>query len=193
MPSNDPLTSLDAMISMIEPGFRMIDGSLLKELYSLAGLDAQAALIEPGFRLIDATLLVELASTIPDPVLEQDFVNAMVGPRLIDGEPWKELALELEVPPVVPPVNITVPQVTGTGIVGDPLVCTMGIWEGEPDSYSYQWQSDGSPVGTDQNSYIPVAGDEGNDVGCVVTATNSAGSTAAPLSNTITIIAATEC
>lgn len=97
MPDNDPLTSVAAMIAAIEPGFRMIDGSLVRELLILAGEPEAAAAIEPGPRLIDTTILKRLAETIPNPVLAQDFVNQMPGKRLIDGIPFKELAIEASV------------------------------------------------------------------------------------------------
>lgn len=108
MAGNDPLTSLAAMIAAIEPGFRMIDGSLVRELLILAGEPEAAAAIEPGPRLIDTTILKRLAETIPNPVLAQDFVNQMPGKRLIDGIPFKELAIEAseeeeDLPPPPPP------------------------------------------------------------------------------------------
>jgi hypothetical protein len=65
------------------------------------------------------------------------------------------------------------------------LTCTQGNWAGTPTSYAYQWQRDGTNVGTNANTYTLVAGDSGHNVGCIVTATNAQGSTAAPLSNTV--------
>jgi len=82
------------------------------------------------------------------------------------------------------PVNTAVPLVTQSGTT---LSCTMGIWEGEPTSYSYAWQINGSAVGTDQATYEVQAGDVGGTATCTVTATNAAGSTAAPVSNSVTV------
>jgi hypothetical protein len=84
-----------------------------------------------------------------------------------------------------PPGVIDVPYVSGTGTVGQVLTCTQGNWAGTPTSYAYQWQRDGTNVGTNANTYTLVAGDSGHNVGCIVTATNAQGSTAAPLSNTV--------
>ena len=91
------------------------------------------------------------------------------------------------------PVNEDVPAVltngalTGTGHVGDTLTCTNGNWLGVPTGYAYQWKSAGANVGTNSNTYTPVAGDVGKSITVVVTATNAAGSTAAPASHGVAI------
>jgi hypothetical protein len=78
-----------------------------------------------------------------------------------------------------------------TAAVGDTLTCTMGEWTGEPDSYTYSWQHGGDPteIGTG-DTYTTVAGDADTSVQCVVTATNTAGSAAAPPSNSVAVSAA---
>lgn len=86
------------------------------------------------------------------------------------------------------PIIIDVPHVSGGTVEGDVLNCTMGNWENVPTSYSYQWMRDGTiAVGTDQNTYTLGPDDVGGTITCVVTATNAAGSTAAPPSNAIEI------
>jgi hypothetical protein len=98
----------------------------------------------------------------------------------------QELAREAGVQ-VNPPSNTAVPYVSPeTAVVGETLNCTMGEWSGTPTAYAYQWLSDGAEVGTGA-SYITAAA--GNVV-CVVTATNSAGSAAAPPSNAVTVAVA---
>ena len=82
------------------------------------------------------------------------------------------------------PVVVDVPLVTQSGAT---LNCTMGNWQGEPTSYAYAWQINGSAVGTDQATYEVQAGDVGGTATCTVTATNAAGSTAAPVSNSVTV------
>jgi hypothetical protein len=82
------------------------------------------------------------------------------------------------------PVNRDVPLVTQSGTT---LNCTMGNWDGEPTSYSYAWQIDGAAAGSDAANYEVQAGDVGKSATCTVTATNAAGSTAAPPSNSVTI------
>jgi hypothetical protein len=75
------------------------------------------------------------------------------------------------------PVNVDVPVVTQEDVL---LNCTMGNWSGEPTSYAYQWQIDGADAGTGESTYVTTADDVGKTATCVVTATNAAGSTAAP-------------
>jgi hypothetical protein len=89
------------------------------------------------------------------------------------------------------PVNEDRPAVLAGGVivasaaVGTALTCTTGNWLGAPTGYAYQWHSGVTAVGTNSNTYTLVAGDVGNNITCTVTATNSAGSTAAPPSNAV--------
>jgi hypothetical protein len=86
-------------------------------------------------------------------------------------------------PPEGPPTVVDVPHVSAMGAVAS---CTMGNWTNVPTSYTYAWQRDGSPIsGATSADYTMVAADTGKGIGCIVTATNAAGSTAAPLSNTV--------
>jgi hypothetical protein len=74
--------------------------------------------------------------------------------------------------------------------VGSELTCTMGNWEGmqaEPHSYAYAWQLDGADI-TGGTATLPVvAADVGKSATCVVSATNAAGTTAAPPSNAVVV------
>ena len=95
-------------------------------------------------------------------------------------------ALTTALTPVLIPKNVDVPHVSGTGAVGQNLTCTMGIWTNSPTSYTYAWQRAGSPIAGATNSvYALVGADSTKQIGCIVTGTNGAGSTAAPISNTI--------
>jgi hypothetical protein len=89
-----------------------------------------------------------------------------------------------EAPATAPPVNVDVPVVTQDGAV---LNCTMGNWEGTPTSYAYQWKGGGVDVGDGTAVHALTGADTGVDFSCVVTATNAAGSTVAPPSNTVTV------
>jgi len=82
------------------------------------------------------------------------------------------------------PANVDVPFLSQAG---SQLACTMGNWTNEPTSYAYQWRIDGVHVGSDAATYDPQAGDVGRSADCIVTATNAAGSTAAPPSNSVTV------
>ena len=95
-------------------------------------------------------------------------------------------ALNTALAAVVKPINTDVPHVSGTGAVGQTLTCTTGIWAAQPASYTFAWQRAGVAIsGATASGYTLVAADSTKAIGCIVTATNSAGSTAAPLSNTI--------
>src|SRR5204863_9890414 len=67
------------------------------------------------------------------------------------------------------------------------LNCTMGNWEGVPDTYAYQWKRDGVDVGDGTAVHAVVEADVGVDFLCVVTATNALGATEAPPSNAVTV------
>ena len=89
-----------------------------------------------------------------------------------------------EAAPLVPPVNRDVPAVTQAGAV---LNCTMGNWDGAPDTYAYQWRLDGTDVGDGTANYTTVPADVGKTAICTVSATNAAGTTVAPPSNQVMI------
>ena len=97
-----------------------------------------------------------------------------------------QTALTTALQPVLVPKNVDVPHVQGTGAQGSTLTCTMGIWTNAPTSYTYAWQRAGTPIsGATAATYTVVAADSTKAVGCIVTGTNGAGSTAAPISNTV--------
>lgn len=97
------------------------------------------------------------------------------------------------------PVNTAAPTISGSASEGSTLTCSTGSWEADstyysaPTSYSYQWYSGGSPVGTNSNQYITGSGDVSKQIYCTVTATNAnigGGATAVNTSSTSTIIPA---
>lgn len=86
------------------------------------------------------------------------------------------------------PAVIDTPFVSGAAAHGSVLTCTQGNWTGAPTSKAYQWKRGGATnIGTNANTYTTVLADVGFGIGCVVTATNATGSTAAPLSNLIVV------
>lgn len=88
------------------------------------------------------------------------------------------------------PRNTAAPVVSGTAQVGQTLTTTNGTWAGNTPTFSYQWKRGGTVnVGTNQNTYVPVAGDVGFAISCVVTATNSTGSASATSNSTANVIA----
>lgn len=89
------------------------------------------------------------------------------------------------------PVNTVAPVISGTNIVGQTLSCTTGTWTGGGTiTYAYQWKRNGTNIlGANSSTYVLVQADAGNtaNITCVVTATNSGGSTSAT-SNTYVLI-----
>ena len=86
-----------------------------------------------------------------------------------------------------PPTNTVAPAVSGTAKVGSTLTTTNGTWtdDGSP-TFTYQWQRDNSGGGSYSNissatasSYTLVSADVACNIRCVVTDTDSHGSTPA--------------
>ncbi|TIN09787.1 LamG-like jellyroll fold domain-containing protein [Mesorhizobium sp.] len=90
-------------------------------------------------------------------------------------------------PPVVAPENTVLPVVSGNAVVGSTLTATTGTWLNGVDSFAYQWKADGTNVGSNQNTYVPVSGDVGKVITVEVTASNAGGSTPASSSATSAI------
>ena len=89
---------------------------------------------------------------------------------------------------LAPPGVVDTPYVSGAKPAGSVLTCTTGNWIGTPSSYAYAWKRNGVvAVGTNATTYTTVAGDVAASVGCIVSATNATGTTAAPLSNQIVV------
>ena len=82
---------------------------------------------------------------------------------------------------LVAPANTKAPAVTGNPALGQQLACTSGTWTGSaPIGYAYIWLREGAPIsGATGSSYKIVAADQGHNLICRVTATNSKGSAAA--------------
>lgn len=89
----------------------------------------------------------------------------------------------------IPPANTVAPVISGTAVVGQVLTSTTGTWTGIPTpTFSYQWKRGVTNVGTNATSYTLVAADAGQNITCVVTATNLVGSANAT-SNALTTLA----
>ncbi|HWV46416.1 MAG TPA: hypothetical protein VN039_10440, partial [Nitrospira sp.] len=89
-----------------------------------------------------------------------------------------------------PLTNTTPPVITGTPKVGVVLTSDNGAWSVATGlTYAYQWDAGGAPVGTNQNTYTPVAGDVGKTVTCTVTATAGASSASSTSAATAAVAA----
>jgi hypothetical protein len=91
-----------------------------------------------------------------------------------------------------PPAVVDVPYASANAsppIVGTVASVTNGNWIGTPSSYAYAWYRNGVAIGgATAATYTLVSADTGGkQLQCQVTATNATGSTAAPLSNIISV------
>lgn len=78
-----------------------------------------------------------------------------------------------------PPVNDTLPLLTGGTLAGDALSCSTGTWGNTPDTFTYAWTADGTPISGETDDTYVIAESLGTSIACVVTATNTFGSTSA--------------
>ena len=96
--------------------------------------------------------------------------------------------IDSDIPPVDPPSVIDAPFVSQTGAgVGSVLNCTLGNWNGEPTSRTYQWKRGATVVGTSSPSYTVTAPDIGQLFTCTMVATNGVGASAPVVSNSVTV------
>ena len=88
-------------------------------------------------------------------------------------------------PPPPVPVNTVLPVISGNTTLGSVLTTTDGTWTNSPTSYAYQWYRDGSPVGTNVNTYTLGFIDSSAEIFCDVIATNAGGPSDPAPSNAI--------
>jgi len=83
--------------------------------------------------------------------------------------------------PTAAPVNVVLPSISGIETEGQTLTANPGSWSGLPSgAYAYQWERDGSPIGSATSStYVLTGSDVDADITVDVTATNTIGSTTA--------------
>lgn len=83
------------------------------------------------------------------------------------------------------PSNTVLPAISGEVTLGATLTCSTGTWTGNPaPNLTYKWQRDlgggfSDIIGETSSTYIITSDDQGNDLRCVVTGTNSEGSASA--------------
>lgn len=88
------------------------------------------------------------------------------------------------------PVNTVLPVISGAAQVGATILCSQGTWTGNPTpTFGYQWYKDDVVIpGSTLNSYIVVTPDIGAVIHCIVTGTNTQGSTPAASLGTAAVI-----
>lgn len=92
--------------------------------------------------------------------------------------------------PTAPPVNIEAPAVTPAVFVGDSAGATPGVWQGQPSSFDYQWQTNPGTgwediTGATSNSFGPI--NDPGDYRVRVVATNLIGASAPAFSAPFTV------
>lgn len=75
---------------------------------------------------------------------------------------------------VAAPSNSVLPAISGVLSVGSVLTAYEGVWANEPTAFTYQWENAGTPIGgATSKTYTVQAGDAGDLITVVVTATNA--------------------
>lgn len=119
-----------------------------------------------------------------------DVVDISALPAPFNALPPAVTDLENATAYIIPFIDGLKPVIDGGNIVGILLKVTdNGTWTGAlPITFTYQWQINGIDIaGATNDEYTIVLSDSGQQITCVVTATNIAGSVSAT-SNTITIL-----
>ena len=82
-------------------------------------------------------------------------------------------------PPPSPPVNITLPTLSGTVQDGQTLVASNGTWSGTPTSFAYAYYFDGTQDLSQTTGTVNLTGKTGKFLYVIVTAHNAGGDTTA--------------
>jgi hypothetical protein len=87
------------------------------------------------------------------------------------------------------PLNLTLPSITGTATVRETLTVSNGTWQGIATiTFAYQWRKNGVNIsGATNSTYTLLDADYNSNIDCIVTATNSLGSTPATAPQTAAI------
>lgn len=97
-----------------------------------------------------------------------------------EGTDTSDIAVLTVTTPTTPPVNTSLPAITGTPTEGNVLSGSNGTWSGSAAVYTYQWLRDGADIsGATSNTYTLVSADIGTDISFRVNASNIAGSASA--------------
>ncbi|HEY7884870.1 MAG TPA: hypothetical protein VIC08_08005 [Cellvibrionaceae bacterium] len=88
------------------------------------------------------------------------------------------------------PTNTLAPTISGTVSKGSTVFANVGGWSASPTSYSYQWRRGSSNIsGATSSSYTLQSADVGNAISVRITASNSAGTSAAVTSQSTSNVA----
>ena len=89
-------------------------------------------------------------------------------------------------------LNLTLPVITGSAVVGQDLTASSGTWRGVPTIFAYQWLRAGVDIdGATAATYTPTADDIGSELSVTVTATKRGSEGEATSVETAAVAAAT--
>lgn len=123
---------------------------------------------------------VNPGTSVPTPPTQPPDTSLFPQAHPIIEHAWQpEVVLPTPVEPTLPtaaPVVVYEPHLSQSANL---LNCTMGIWDNEPNGYTYQWQRDDIAVPMLGPIFLVMAADEGQTFTCSVTAANLVGSASA--------------
>lgn len=143
--------------------------------------------VQPQFRTgsatVPATLFPEFTTTSPSPPIVVANIQ-MIGDDVPPSTPTVP-----QIPPGGPPINVTLPVVTATGLEvgsGNFAETTDGTWSNVPGEFTYQWLRDGAPIlGATAPLHPLVPSDVGFLLSCAVRPSNLFGVATAAVSNEV--------
>lgn len=102
-------------------------------------------------------------------------------PKKAESKKWLDAYYTGQNDTPAPPVNVSIPVISGTPSVGSTLTCSTGVWTGNPvPTYAYLWRRDGIAIsGGTLSTYVATEADVGANLYVDVTATNTEGSAVA--------------
>lgn len=122
------------------------------------------------------------------PIVQAGQVNGSFSTKNFTGQTYGVRTNATSFTLVAKPLNTAPPFVTGAPRVGNSLLCNIGTWTSpDPDTtFAFRWLRDGAPTAATTPSRKVLFADQGHNLSCVVTVTNSAGASSAP-SNALTV------
>jgi hypothetical protein len=98
--------------------------------------------------------------------------------------------IPIALPVSAPPVNTSLPVISGTAQPGQTLTCSQGAWTNAPMGYAYSWQRNVTTTIGSGNTYLLTAADVNQAITCTVVASNTSGSSLPAVSVPVTPLAA---
>jgi hypothetical protein len=135
----------------------------------------------------DLSVIDDEIAPVYTPTVEDEGFTLRVGVRGVNIGGAGSLTYSTAIGPVggaaapgAPPLNLTLPAITGTPAVGSILSSSVGSWANAPTAYVRQWRRGGTDiVGATGVTYTCVAADLGAMISVAVTANNTLGSATA--------------